>query len=233
MLGCGGGGPEPRDTTAHPPTATAPPLVAPGTWVVLGSSTALGVGASQGAGWVARLATAQAARQVTVQNLSKAGASTFAALSANRAAIPNRPVPDLTANVDRALALQPRLLLLSYPTNDTAAGYGAEETVNNLLALRQAAAAGGATTMVLGSQPRDAFNAGQNDKLQAIDEALAQQLGPCFVPLRAALADAQGRIAPRYSEGDGIHLNDAGHARVAQQVQAVLDGGRCVRLLAN
>jgi lysophospholipase L1-like esterase len=50
------------------------------------------------------------------------------------------------------------------------------------------------------------------------------------VPLQAALADSQGRIAAAYSAGDGIHLNDAGHRQVLQQVQAALDSGRCVRL---
>ncbi len=231
LAACGGGGSATSDNA--PPPVLAPPLAAPGTWVVLGSSTALGVGAGVGKGWAAQLASGNAGRQVTVLNLAKAGASTFAALPAGSRAVPDRPAADTSANIDRALEPQPRLLLLSFPTNDTALGYSADETVNNLLALRQAAAAAGAATLVLGTQPRDGFNAGQNDKLQAIDQALAQQLGACFVPLRAGLSDTAGRIVFSYAAGDGIHLNDAGHARVAQQVQAVLDSGRCVRLQAN
>lgn len=228
LSACGGGG----GTTATPP-AQALAVVAPGTWVVLGSSSAQGIGASPGRAWTSLLATTQIGNQVTVLNLAKAGASTYAGLPTSSLAPPERPAADTAHNIDRALQLQPRLLLLSFPTNDTAMGFGADETVKNLQTLRQTAAAAGAATLVLGTQPRDGFDAGQNNTLQAIDQALGQQLGACFVPLRAALSDPQGRIATAYAAGDGIHLNDAGHAQVAQRVQAVLDSGRCVRLRAN
>jgi lysophospholipase L1-like esterase len=66
--------------------------------------------------------------------------------------------------------------------------------------------------------------------LAEIDRGLAELAGACFVPLQAALADVDGGIAAAYAAGDGIHLNDAGHALVLQRVQAVLDAGRCVRL---
>jgi len=228
LAACGGG----ESTPAAPPAAQVP-VVAPGNWVVLGSSSAQGIGANTGRGWASLLATTQIGNQVTVLNLAKAGTSTYAGLPTSSLAPPDRPAADTAHNIDRALLQQPRLLLISFPTNDTALGFGADETVKNLQTLRQTAAAAGAATLVLGTQPRDGFDAGQNSTLQAIDQALGQQLGACFVPLRAALSDPQGRIATAYAAGDGIHLNDAGHAQVAQRVQAVLDSGRCVRLRAN
>lgn len=204
--------------------------MAPGTWVVLGSSSAEGVGATAGQGWVARLADARAAQQVQVLNLARGGSTTYAALPTASVPPAGRPAPDLARNLDHALAAGPRLLLLAFPTNDTAAGYAVDETVGNLTVVRQAAAAAGVPTLILGTQPRDAFTSLQREQLRQIDEALASRLGHCFVPLFASLSDASDRIHPDLAAGDGIHLNDAGHAVVVRQVQAALDGGRCVQV---
>lgn len=226
LLGCGGGG----GAAPSPVPPGLPPLVAPGTWVVLGSSSAAGVGASPGQGWAAGLGAAHAGRQVTLHNLARGGALSGQALPATAMPPAGRPGPDATLNVDRALSFGPRLLILSFPSNDAAAGYSGQETAANLLAIQAAAQAASAATLVLGSQPRDALSASQRAAQADADNRVSTRLGPCFVPLQAALADGQGRIAAAYAAGDGIHLNDAGHRRVQQQVQAALDSGHCVRL---
>ena len=223
---CGGGG------GAAVPVAP-PAVVAPGTWVVLGSSSAAGQGASPGQSWVERLQAGQLARQVTVTNIARGGTLTWQALPTASVPPVGRPPPDPTVNIDRALAAAPRLVLLSFPTNDTAAGYAAAETVANLGTLRAAAAAAGVAGLVLGVQPRDSLDLAQRAVLAEVDRGLAAAAGPCFVGLFAALADANGNIATSYAAGDGIHLNDAGHAVVLQRVLAVLEGGRCVRLAAG
>jgi lysophospholipase L1-like esterase len=145
---------------------------------------------------------------------------------------PGRPAPDLRVNLDRALAEQPLLLLLSFPTNDTASGLPPVETLANLMLLRDRAAAATppAAVLVLSSQPRDAFTAAQRADLDELDRLVGQVFGACFVRTRVALADAQGRIAAAFSAGDGIHLNDAGHALVAERVLERLRSGECVRL---
>lgn len=219
---CGGG------TVAEGPASA--PVVAPGTWVVLGSSSAAGVGASPGQGWVAKLAAANAARGVTVHNLARSGALSYQALPSASTPPAERPAPDSGINTDRALGLAPRLLLLSFPSNDVVAGYSAEETTTNLLAMRSQAMAAGAATVVLGSQPRGGLNVAQRAVQDDVDARLSSRLGDCFVSLQAVLADAAGQIAPGYAAEDGVHLNDAGHTVVRQRVQAALDSGRCVRL---
>lgn len=225
LVACGGGG----SSEGTPPPPPSPlPLVAPGDWVVLGSSTAAGVGASAGRSWVARLAAEHAGRAVGVHNLARSGLLTPQALPVSAPAGGSRPAPDPTLNIDRALSLNPKLVLLSFPTNDTASGYPPAETIANLRSLRRRATEAGVATLLLGTQPRDALNAAGRAALAEIDRDARDD--PCFVPLFDALVDAEGRIAARYAAGDGIHLNDAGHALVLERVQAVLNGGRCVRL---
>lgn len=226
LSACGGGGGDP----APPPPSV--PVVTPGTWVVMGSSSAAGQGATTGQSWATTLASAQAARGVTLRNIARGGTVTPMARPAASPAPADRPAPDPAVNVDTALSPVPALLLLSFPTNDTAAGYPADETVGHLRVIRDAAAAARVPVLVMGTQPRDAFTATQRATLAEIDRQLAASAGACFVPLFDALADAQGAIRAELAAGDGIHLNDAGHAVVRQRVQAVLDGGRCVRLSA-
>lgn len=225
---CGGGG----DAGAQTPPAP-PPLVARGTWVVMGSSSAAGVGASPGQGWAALLATANAARQVTLQNIAVGGTLSYQALPTGSTPPAGRPAPDPTLNTNRALAAAPRLVLLSFPSNDVVAGIGAAETAANLQAMRSALQAGGAATLVLGTQPRDALTTAQRQSQADLEARLSTAFGSCLVTLQAALSDSAGNIAPAFAAGDGIHLNDAGHARVQQLVQAALDSGRCVRLAAG
>jgi lysophospholipase L1-like esterase len=217
---CGGGGGGSSDSTAAQP-------VAPGTWAVLGSSTAAGVG---GQGWVARLGAAQRAAGVTINNLARSGLLTSQALPTGTAVAPGRLPPDPTVNIDRALLPAPKLVILAFPTNDAMAGIPAAETVGHWQVIRQRATRVGAATLVLSTQPRDAADVTQRATLAETDRLAATAFGSCFVALRSALSDAQGNIAAALSAGDGIHLNTEGHRVVFEHVSAALSSGACVRL---
>jgi acyl-CoA thioesterase-1 len=206
------------------------PLVGNGTWTIIGSSTALGVGA-QTLSWAQALQRTYAYRSVSIRNLAIAGMTTYEALPTGSPTVASRPVPSLTANVDAALATSPKLLLVSYPTNDTANGYAADETVGNLLTIRSAALSRGVPVIVLSTQPRN-LDTTQLARLAEIDGLVSQNVGPCFVAVREALAGPDGRLAPQYDSGDGIHPNDAGHALIHDRVAALVDGGRCVTTVA-
>jgi acyl-CoA thioesterase-1 len=218
LAGCGGGG------------TPAPAGPAPERWVVLGSSTAAGVGAAPGQGWAALLGAHWAAEGVAIDNASRAGAVTFQALPVATPRPDGRPPTVPAMDVDTLLAAAPRVVILAFPSNDAMAGYGADETVANLLLLRSRAQARGAAVLVLSSQPRNDAGPAQRETQRATDEALAAGVGPCFVDVRSGLADADGRIAAAYSAGDGVHLNDAGHRWMFERVSAVLAAGACVRL---
>lgn len=216
--------PPPPVTPVPPPAA---PLVAPGTWVVMGSSTASGAGATSQS-WADRLRAAYAARSVTVVNIAKGGTTTYAALPASSPPVSGRPAPDPSANVDAALARSPKLVLVAYPSNDTASGFSVDETVRNLLAVRSAAQAGGAAVIILSTQPLTLPPA-QLALLPQIDARVSAAVAPCFVPVREALAAPDGTLSPTYDSGDHLHPNDAGHAVIFSKLASVIDSGQCVR----
>ncbi|MCD0420824.1 SGNH/GDSL hydrolase family protein [Rubrivivax sp. JA1024] len=222
LAACGGGGGSGDD-------APSTPVVAPGAWAVLGSSTAAGVGASDGKNWVTTLGSAMQPHGVRIDNLARAGLQSSQALPSGSTP-PGQPAPLEGANVDAALALRPKLVLLSFPTNDAVAGVPAQMTVANWKAVAAAAAEAGAATLVLSTQPRNHLSANQLETLRETDRLGQAAFGECWVALREALSDSAGGIAAAYRAGDGIHLNDAGHALVGQRTAAVLASGRCVRL---
>jgi lysophospholipase L1-like esterase len=224
LAACGGGG----SSSGAVPTGTQ---VAPGTWTVIGSSTPAGVGATSGHGWVDLMRNAYSGHGATVVNLAVGGSVSYQGVPTATSPPPGRPAPDPSPNIDAALARSPKLVFVSYPSNDTAAGYTADETVGNVLAMRNAAAANGVAVIVTSTQPsRAAPTAQQAVTLADIDRRLAAEFGGCFVNVRAVLATSSNTLDPRYDSGDGQHLNDAGHAVVFDQVRTVLESGQCVRV---
>lgn len=229
LASCGGG----SDGAASAP-AVIPPVaqIHAGTWVVMGSSTAAGAGVPSGKGWVAQLASAYAGRGVLVANIAKGGAVTYEGLSASTARVPDRPAPNPAINIDQALSRKPVLLILSYPANDIAHGYSVDETVYNLLAIRSQALAAGVPVLVTSSLPRNLSDT-KLAQLRAMDERMALNVGGCFVDIRLALAGSDGRLAPAYDSGDGVHPNGAGHSLIQRQVSSRLQTGSCVKLISH
>lgn len=201
----------------------------PGIWVVMGSSTAAGTGAPLGKGWAALMGSAYATRGVTVANLAMGGTVTYRGLPTNAVRVGRRPAPHRATNIDAALARSPQLIIVSYPSNDTARGYSVNETVNNLLAIRTQAHAAGVAVIVTSTQPRK-LGKDKLARLRAIDNRLAASVGPCFVETRDILAGADGKLAPKYDAGDGVHPNEAGHAVIAGRVTELINSEHCVRL---
>lgn len=213
-------------------TTTPPVLLAPGNWVVMGSSTAAGSGAPRGKGWVALVDAAFAPRGVKVANIAKRGAVTYHGLSMDAFRIARRPAPARKANIDAALAHKPALIVLSYPSNDTAFGYSSEESINNLLAIRAQAQAAGVAVIVMSTQPRNLVDV-KLAQLRAIDDRLSEKVGACFLAVRPALEGANGRLAAEYDAGDGVHLTTKGHAFIAARLTELIESGHCVRLGAD
>jgi lysophospholipase L1-like esterase len=223
LQGCGGGEASPL-APADTPLA---PQVVPGNWVVMGSSSAFGAGASDGQSWAAQLQSSWQSSAVELKNLAKPGSVTYEGLPSSAGAAQERPLPDTVHNVDAALALKPRLLLVSYPSNDTALGFSVDETVRNVLAIRAMARSQQVPVMVLSTQPRQ-LSPELLQRMQQIDMALMQEVQDCFVPVHADLAGANGLLALAFDSGDGVHPNNAGHTVIFRKIQGVLNAGRCV-----
>jgi lysophospholipase L1-like esterase len=228
LSACGGGtDAASRSVPAPAPVATGPAQVASGTWVVMGSSTAAGAGASQGKGWASLLEAAYSAHGVRIANIANGGTVTYEGLGTNTTPVAGRPAPDPALNIDQALSRKPVLLIVSYPTNDTALGYSVDETVRNLLAIRAQALAAKVPVVLTSTQPRNLTDA-QLAQMRTIDERVAASVGECFVDVRQVLAGINGLLAPNYDSGDGVHPNEAGHQVITAQVEKMIAARKCV-----
>jgi acyl-CoA thioesterase I len=224
-ISCGNSITSPSDLGLAPPAGGAG-LTAPATWVVLGSSTAAGFAVSASQSWVSKLESAVSGSGVTVMNLAFSGAVTYHWLPSSMPAPLGRPAPLPAHNIDAAMTRRPALVLVNATTNDVADNYSVDETVANLLAVRSLAVTGGATVMMLSTQPRG-FGDSERAKLPVIDARLAASFGDCFVDIRTPLAAADGRLSPSFDSGDGIHPNDRGHEVIFQRVDQALRSRRC------
>jgi len=234
--GCGGGGSSDgaSNTPAIPPAGpvVSIPSVGPGTWVVMGSSTAAGTGVSAGKKWSDLLQLSLTDRGTKLENIAKPGAVTYQGLSKTSAPVPNRPLPDPAINIDQALSRTPVVLILAYPTNDTVAGYSVDEIVNNIASIRGAALSKEIPVLVLSTQPRN-VSASQTEQLKQIDSRLAGSVSGCFVNVRPLLSGADQRLMPGYDSGDGTHPNEAGHRVIADAILATINSGTCFRIKTN
>lgn len=233
VLAACGGGDLAASAPAFPPHQ-APKDIGGGVWVVMGSSTAAGAGASTGNGWAALLQGAYGSLGVQIVNIAKGGSVTYEgrSVTATVREAAWRPKADPNANVDQALSRRPALLIVSYPTNDISKGYSADEVVNNVLEIRAHALAAGVPVLVTSTQPRDLPEAALA-QLLAIDQGLAAAVGPCFVEVRQVLIGADGKLAPAFDSGDGLHLNDQGHQRIFSRLRQAIDSGLCVKVSSS
>jgi len=209
------------------PTTAQVPRVTPGMWVVMGSSSALGVGGGPGRGWSALLQAHMHEHGVSLLNMAKGGATSYAGISTSQPPVPLRPPPDTEINIDTVISLQPRLIIISYPSNDTANGYAVEETVRNLESIRQQAAKRRVPVVVMSTQPRP-LPAEQLALMTQLDQRLREVFAPCFVDVQAVLAAPGGRMAKEFDAGDGTHPNVLGHERIYAEVLRLLESKSCV-----
>jgi lysophospholipase L1-like esterase len=78
----------------------------------------------------------------------------------------------------------------------------------------------GAVEVIVGPFPRAFPAADQVALMTGLRDALPTVGAPRYLPLWADLAMTDNLVLAKYSFGDGIHLNDAGHALIAQKVLA-------------
>jgi len=207
----------------------AVPTVMPGQWSVIGSSITAGAGASTPAnGWVAQVGAAYTLYGVTVTNLGVGGSQTWNWLPTASTPPAGKPLP-YANNIDAALALNPKVVMMSASTNDLAGGSTGDDTITNLTTLRNYAVARGVTVIIQGPIPRTAgLTDAQRATLPSIDQRTHTLAGNCFVGLLTALGTADYKLASQFDVGDGIHTNDAGHAVIFHATDDLLKSGTCV-----
>lgn len=83
------------------------PVTQDSQWVIMGSSSAAGSGASHNNSWAAMLTNQLQKNDITIHNIAKGGHATYQALSQQCQVPSNRFQPDTAHNVDLAIQLQP------------------------------------------------------------------------------------------------------------------------------
>ena len=190
--------------------------------VILGSSTAAGVGpSSSDSTWVNRyrkyIQAVNPPNQVT--NLAQGGTTTYHILPDWCNAPANRPQPNSTRNVSEALRLNADGIIVNMPSNDAALGFSVAEQLTNFRAIVNHADSAGIPVWVCTTQPRS-FNISKRQVQMQVRDSVLQIFGTKAIDFWTGLADSVNQIDSAYDSGDGVHLNDAAHCILFQRVQA-------------
>lgn len=203
------------------PNAGAQVVNKPFRIVVIGSSTAAGTGATTtDSAWVNRyesyLKTLHPGNQVV--NLAKGGYQTYHLLPTGYQVPPKRPYPDTLRNITQALSLQPDAIIVNLPSNDAAAGYGVREQMTNFEIMARTARNAEVPIWFSTTQPRD-FTADKVAMQFMVRDSILRRYSEQSINFWDVLADSNGYIDLRVSAGDGIHINNQGHARLFERVR--------------
>ena len=186
---------------------------------VIGSSTAAGYGAtSVDSTWVNRTAAyfRNLGELTNLYNLAQPGSTSFAGL-------PNSYTltADIDHNVTQLISLGSDVIVVNYPTNDFILRYSLTQYLSNLRTIYDTAVAAGKRCFVTTTQPRnDAATDIRQALLEGRDSVLAE-FGTHALNFWDPVADPTTLgILPQYNSGDGIHVNNAGHALFFQAAKA-------------
>lgn len=192
-------------------------------FVVLGSSTAAGTGASSPANsWVGKFRTyvQNIDPDAVVVNLAVGGFTTYNVMPTGFVPPSDRPSPSPNNNITRALAFNPWAVIINLPSNDAANNYTVGEQMSNFASIIAPIVAAGKHHRITTTQPRNFTNPAQLQNLIDVRTAILNTYGDKAVNIFDELANPNGTIKPQYNSGDGIHVNDAGHNYIYQQIVA-------------
>src|SRR6478735_625672 len=194
-----------------------------GAIVVLGSSTAAGIGPKNPENaWVSRYHAHLSAHfpNVTLLNLAVGGQTTFEIQPTGYVPPPNRPTPVEGKNITAALAFHPRAIIVNLPSNDQANNYPISEQLANYDRIASLADAAHVPLWVSTPQPRNFTDSAQLESLMRVRDALAKKFAPRTLDFWTPFATREGLIKAIYNAGDGTHLNDAAHALLVDIVES-------------
>jgi lysophospholipase L1-like esterase len=195
----------------------------PGKIVVLGSSTSAGTGPSNpDNAWVPRYEAYLTGQfpNVTLTNLAVGGQTTYHIQPTGYVPPGGRPAPVEGKNITAALALQPDAIIVNMPSNDQAGDIPQEEQQANYERIAALASTAMVKLWVSTSQPRNYAEPSRLTSLMQTRDFVLQRFAPRTLDFWTPFAKVDGTIAPEYDSGDGVHLNDAAHATLAEVVIA-------------
>ena len=188
--------------------------------VIIGSSTSACTGPSSFANcYVAKLDAYYDAQQPTdVVQLAVGGYNVYHGMPSWFVPPPGYTV-DHSRNITAALALNPDVVLVNYPSNAFDV-LTVDSIMKAFRTIRAEGIAQGVPVYITTTQPRTQFNAAARAKLKEIRDSIMLQFGYFAVNFWDGLADPTTyEILPAYNSGDNIHLNDAGHQILFERVR--------------
>ena len=192
--------------------------------VVLGSSTAAGeVARPLDSSWVNKykLYLGTVFQNYEVVNLAVGGYTTFNVMPTGYV----RPYPyDTSAalavapnnNITKALSLNPSLILVNMPTNDSYRFIPVSQQMANFDAIVDAAVNAGVPIYVSTSQPRNESQFVRNLLIDLKNQVVSHFAGRAL-DFWTGIANADGTINAQYDGDGGTHLNNAGHVVLFQR----------------
>jgi hypothetical protein len=131
---------------------------------------------------------------------------------------PDRPAHSWGYNVTSALALNPDVVLVNFPTNDIVDGYATSEYLSNLHTIYDSVIAAGKICYVTTTQPLDNEPVDTLEILRADRDSILNEFGAYSIDFYDPLVASDSlTINPLYYL-DGTHVNSAGHRVLAQTV---------------
>ena len=197
--------------------------------VIMGSSTAFGVGASTYANSWAGKTEAFLNRNTTdgldtvFYNISSPGYDTYQEMPTGFVPPANRPVPDVDYNVTKALSYDPDVVIINLPSNDISYGYSKTEMIRNLRTMSSAIFASGIRRCYITTpQPRNDFDQGYRDSLLSLVDSVNNSFGPYAINFWDGLVTTDGlnMLKDEYRAiPSSIHLNDDGHNLLFEKIR--------------
>lgn len=178
--------------------------------VILGSSTAEGIGPSEKENaWVPRFSNhlQKLDPQFKIINLAQGGFTTADILPSGH--------PD--KNVQKALTFNPDAIIINLPSNDAALGRNMEEQLKNYKEVLENIQTD-IPVWVTTPQPRNFEKAKVQIQKEMVDATYAIIDTSYAIDLWTCFADENGRLKPEFDSGDGIHMNDNAHNLIFSRV---------------
>jgi acyl-CoA thioesterase-1 len=183
------------------------------TVVILGSSTAEGIGANPiDSSWAYRVQATvnQNGVKANFVNLAFGGYTTYQAMPTGYS-VSGRPAPDTARNITKALSYHPALVIIDFPSNDIAANYTGQEIVNNYNRMTHMLDSAKVQYIIFSTQPRDFSDPNQRMRLKTLNDTVKSLYTYHVNDFLDQLSTATYSIKPEYEAGDGVHVNNAGH----------------------
>ena len=195
--------------------------------IVLGSSTAAGVGADNtDSTWAGMFGSYAAHIDTTmrVMDFAVEDYTTYRLMPDAHVPPLRRASGDLGKNISAALEFHPCAIILSVTSEDVACGYSIGEQMANYDTLFAFAAVHGVPLWITTMQPRRFPAPALRRELAAARDSLVARFDSTgrLIDFWSGFADMAGGLLAGFDSGDGVHPNNAGHTLMFRRVAASL-----------